>query len=300
MTKNLKRLRIALQKSGRLNDDCIRVLERCGLKIRFSKQSLLCHVENLALDILLVRDDDIPTLVLDGVCDIGIVGENVLQEKTLEQESKGSFEKVDIIQKLGFSRCRLSIALPTEKSFLDPTSLEGLRIATSYPFLLQDYLKRQKVRADIMTISGSVEIAPSLDMADAICDLVSTGRTLEEHNLKEVDQVMMSEAVLIKTPKYLNPDKQSVFDLLVRRIESVLKAEESKYILFHAPLDALSRIQTILPGFETPTILPLQGVSDKVAVHVVSNEKIFWSTLEKLKEMGASSILVLPIEKMLN
>ncbi len=294
--KAATRLRIAIQKSGRLNNDSMDLLFKCGMKIRPSKNSLLSHAENLPIDVLFVRDDDIPTLVMDGVCDLGILGENVLFEKTLVN-NKDNYE---VIKPLGFSRCRLSIAFPEEKSYVGPISLNGLRIATSYPNLLADYLTRHKIKAEIMVISGSVEIAPRLDMADAICDLVSTGRTLEENNLKEVDQVIQTQAILIKTRTELNEEKINTFNLLLRRMESVLKAQESKYIMFHAPKNSLETIKNILPGCETPTIMNLEGIDDKVAVHVVSSEGVFWVTLEKLKQAGASSILVLPIEKILN
>lgn len=294
--KSNARLRIAVQKNGRLNNDSMDLLFKCGIKIRPSKNSLLCHAENFPIDVLLVRDDDIPTLVMDNVCDIGIVGENVLLEKTLGQENN----HFEVVKQLGFSRCRLSIALPLDKKFEGPATLEGCRIATSYPNLLSDYLARNKIKAQIMVISGSVEIAPNLDMADAICDLVSTGRTLEENNLKEVDQVIQTQAVLIKSKNKLNEEKSSSFELLLRRMESVLKAQESKYIMFHAPKSSLENIKKILPGCETPTVMTLEGIEDKVAVHVVSTEGVFWVTLEKLKQAGASSILVLPIEKILN
>ncbi len=294
--KTAARLRIAIQKSGRLNSDSMELLLKCGIKIRPSKNSLLAHAENLPIDVLFVRDDDIPTLVMDGVCDLGIVGENVLFEKTCNNK----INNFEVIKQLGFSRCRLSIAMPVGDNFKGPNSLQGTRIATSYPNLLANYLERNSIKAQIMVISGSVEIAPSLDMADAICDLVSTGRTLEENNLKEVDQVIQTQAVLIKTKRELSPEKNSSFELLLRRMESVLKAQESKYIMFHAPKSSLENIKNILPGCETPTIMTLEGIEDKVAVHVVSTEGVFWVTLEKLKQAGASSILVLPIEKILN
>lgn len=294
MTKP-SRLRIAIQKSGRLNKDSMDLLLNCGLKIRTSQTSLFCHAENLPIDILFVRDDDIPTLVGDHVCDLGIVGENILHEK-MSQNIKIAF---DIKKKLGFSQCRLSIALPEDTVFDGPQSLQNLRIATSYPNLLKHYLTEHGITAEVMVISGSVEVAPRLDMADAICDLVATGRTLEENNLKEVAEVMHSQAVLIKTTSDLSTEKNEMLELLLRRIEGVLKAQESKYIMFHAPKSALESIKTLLPGFETPTVMPLEGFLDKVAVHVVSREGIFWNTLEKLKKAGASSILVLPIEKML-
>lgn len=312
------RLKIAIQKKGRLNSDSIQLLERCGVQFRLSGDALITRAKNLPIDILLVRDDDIPTLVMSGVCDCGIVGENVLFEKQLHEKNTtrayaiSALEDDDetaitnpvnttyqLITKLGFGRCRLSIAAPNEKVITSPKDLANLRIATSYPYLLEQYLQTNNIPAKILTISGSVEIAPRLGMSDVICDLVSTGRTLEEHQLKEVAVVVNSQAVLIQSPNALHSEKQAVLSLLVQRIKGVLKAQESKYIMFHAPKSALERIKTILPGFETPTIMPLTGVEDKVAVHVVSKEAVFWDTLEKLKQNGASSILVLPIEKML-
>lgn len=294
------RLRIAIQKSGRLNNDSVDLLLKCGLKIRILPNALFYHVENFPVDILFVRDDDIPSLVMDGMCDAGIVGENVLLEQALGYKRNGREKTFDIITKLGFSRCRLSIAFPKDKLFENVRSLQNIRIATSYPNLLQDYLVRNNVEAEIMAISGSVEIAPRLGMADAICDLVATGRTLEENNLTEVDQVIESQAVLIKTGGEATPEKKSIFELLLNRIESVLIAQESKYIMLHAPKSSLPLIEKILPGRERPTIVPLAGKDDQVAVHVVSSENIFWTTLEELKQVGASSILVLPIEKILN
>ncbi len=289
------RLRIAIQKSGRLNTDSMDLLARCGLKITIKPNALFCHGENLPIDLLFVRDDDIPALVIDDMCDIGIVGENVLLEKTLVSFS----DDFSVIKKLGFSYCRLSIALSVDKPFTGVQSLQNLRIATSYPHVLQHYLNEQQIRAKIVVISGSVEVAPRLGMADAICDLVSTGGTLEQNGLKEVAEVMRSQAVLIQGKVTLSTEKTAILALMLQRMEGVLKAQESKYIMFHAPVAALAAIRAMLPGFETPTIIPLEGATDKVAVHVVSREGIFWDTLEKLQAAGASSILVLPIEKML-
>lgn len=293
--KSSNRLTIAIQKSGRLNGDSLDLLSRCGLKIRVSKSSLVCRAENLPIDILLVRDDDIPTFVIDQVSDLGIVGENALYEKAVGQEAA-----YQVLKKLGFGRCRLAIAVSEEKQFNSLQDLAGSKIATSYPKLLQKYLQANNIKAEITNISGSVEIAPSLNMASAICDLVSTGRTLEEHNLKEVATLIQSQAVLIKTSKPLSPEKQAILDLLLRRIEGVLKAQESKYIMFHAPKAALAAIKSLLPGCEAPTIMPLEGSESKVAVHAVAGEGVFWNTLEALKQAGASSILVLPIEKMMS
>lgn len=296
--KKRKRIRIAIQKKGRLNNDSIDLLLKCGVKIRYSNSSLYCHAENLPIDILFVRDDDIPTLVIDGVCDIGIVGENILLEKGIYQRRR-ELSQFGVIQKLGFSRCRLSIAISKEKKYSSLASLAGRRIATSYPNLLSAYLSKKKVSCEILNISGSVEIAPQLDIADAICDLISTGRTLEEHNLREVETIINSQAVLIQNTEQCCDTVLETCSLLLRRIQGVLHAQENKYIMFHVRRSALPMIKELLPGSESPTIMPLANTKDKVAVHVVSPEAIFWTTLEKLKIAGASSILVFPIEKML-
>lgn len=287
------RLKIALQKKGRLNRDCLNLLTQCGLKLRMKENSLVSHCENLPIDLLFVRDDDIPTLVSGKICDLGIVGENVLREQTAISTQKP-------IQKLGFARCRLSIAVPLEFPYQNLKCLENKRIATSYPNLLKQFLSTQNVCSDIIPINGSVEIAPRLSMADAICDLVSSGSTLEENYLKEVETVFQSEAVLIQSSTPPEKDKQATLDLLLRRIQAVIKAQDSKYIMFHLPESALPDIKNYLPGFESPTIMPLEGIKNKLAVHLVSREGVFWDTLEKLKALGASSILVMPIEKMLD
>jgi ATP phosphoribosyltransferase len=295
-----QRVRIALQKKGRLNKESLELLFQCGLKARVDSNTLYCHSENLPIDLLFVRDDDIPTLVSDGRCDLGVVGENVLYEHDSRLAFDGNDNNFDIVARLGFGRCRLSIALPADGKFKDIKSLQNKSLATSYPASLRKFLEDHSIEAKILLISGSVEIATRLGMADAICDLVSTGKTLEENNLKEVVTIVHSQAVLIKTKNLLSTAKLEIIELLSRRINGTLKAQESKYILFHAPKQALSAIKAVLPGIETPTIMPLEGFSDRVAVHVVSGEGVFWGTLEKLKQAGASSILVLPIEKMLN
>lgn len=296
---NNTRLRIAIQKKGRLYTDSMDLLNHCGLKIRIGNNSLFYHCENFPIDLLLVRDDDIPTLIKDQICDLGIVGENVLFEQQLQAQGQIDCEQLEVIKKLGFSACRLVIAMPENSSFTDIASLNDSRIATSYPYLLQQFSEKHQLNVKILHLSGSVEIAPRLDMADSICDLVSTGRTLEENNLKIVTEVMDSQAVLIKSANQLTQAKGELFELLLNRINGVMKAQESKYIMFHAPREALAAIRRLLPGSETPTVMPLVD-ADKVAVHVVAPEGIFWDTLEKLKKVGASSILVLPIEKMLN
>lgn len=286
-----RRLKIALQKKGRLNNDSLDLLRRCGLKINLKNNALLCHIQNLPIDLLFVRDDDIPTLVSEGICDIGIVGNNVLQEK--------QYADLNSIKTLGFGQCRLSIAVPNDTTFNDVSNLANKRIATSYPNLLKAYLNKNKINASVIILAGSVEIAPRLNIADAICDLVSTGQTLEENNLRETRTIFKSEAVLIKSSEVLDSERSSILDLLQRRIDGVLQAQERKYIVFHAPKTALQSIQTLLPGCESPTILSLESSPEKVAVHVVSKEGIFWETLENLKQAGASSILILPIEKMM-
>lgn len=219
----LSRLRIAIQKSGRLNSDSLELLSRCGLKLAASSNSLFNRVENLPIDILFVRDDDIPSLVRQGICDLGIVGENVLLEEFFSRETQDVTPEVDTVAQLGFSRCRLVLAFPFAKSFQGPASLQGLRIATSYPYLLRQYLRRAEVEAEVMTISGSVEIAPQLGMADVVCDLVSTGRTLKENNLKEVDELIQSQAVLIKTKVSWGPEKLESFAVLQGRMASILE-----------------------------------------------------------------------------
>lgn len=291
-------LKIALQKKGRLHTDCLELLRACGLKFHYVDNALTCRCENFPIDLLFVRDDDIPTLVGDHVCDLGIVGENVLAERLTQVRASQS--AAIILQSLGFSYCRLVIAVPQHDKYHTLSDLAGKRIATTYPGLLNQFLKRANVKVDILELSGSVEVAPRLQMADAICDLVATGRTLEENQLQEIFTVLQSQAVLIQTDKSLTNQALDLIALLQRRIQGVLSARESKYIMFHAPKGALKHLTALLPGAETPTILPLDSTSDKVAVHVVSREKIFWDTLEALKYAGASSILVLPIEKMLH
>ncbi|WP_454781011.1 ATP phosphoribosyltransferase [Legionella sp. WA2022007384] len=289
------RLRLALQKKGRLSEESLSLLQRCGLKFRIKPNSLLTHVDNFPIDLLFVRDDDIPVLVFDGLCDGGIVGENVLLEASLANPQKG----YKITATLGTCTCRLSIAVPESMDYQGPGSLDGKRIATSYPNLLNQYLREKKICAESLVLSGSIEVAPRMGMADAICDLVSSGQTLEDNKLNEVDTVLSSQAVLIQADQHSPNMFQDLFDMLARRIQSVQQAQERKYIVFHAPKSALEAIAEKLPGAESPTILPLPGNMDKVAVHVVSSERVFWNTLETIQTLGASSILVLPIEKML-
>lgn len=293
------RLRIALQRSGRLASDSLDLLARCGVKIKSPKERLMLHAENFPLDVLFVRDDDIPQLVMDGVCDLGLVGTNVLEETALERSSNGANSGYTVERELNFGRCRLSLAIPEEQSFGGVADLNGKRIATTYPRLLQRYLDANGITAGIVSLSGSVEIAPRLGLADAICDLVSTGSTLEANRLRAVETIFKSQAALIRAGRALNAKQQHTLDILMRRIEGVLKADETKYIMLHAPKDRLDEIKRLLPGAENPTILPLAGDDTRVALHAVCAEDVFWETMESLKKAGASSILVLPIEKMM-
>jgi len=299
-TKNDQpRLRIAIQKSGRLSTESQNLLKAMGLKINMREQRLIAHCENMPVDLLRVRDDDIPGLIMDGVADLGFIGENELEEKELERKRLGEPAEYKMLKRMTFGGCRLSIAATEEFDYQGPQSLEGLRIATSYPELLKRYLDEQGVNFKSVMLNGSVEVAPRAGIADAICDLVSTGATLEANGLKEVQDIFHSKAVLIQTKADLSEDKQALVDRLMVRAQGVMQAKESKYIMLHAPKSQLDAVIALLPGAENPTVLPLASTDDTVAVHLVSTEKLFWETMEELKQLGASSILVLPIEKML-
>jgi ATP phosphoribosyltransferase len=293
------RLKLAVQKSGRLTDPSLDLLARCGLKLSRGKDQLLGFGENMPLDLLFVRDDDIPDLVQEDVCDLGLVGLNVLEEKRLELAARGARARFQPVRSLDFGRCRLSLAVPEGFRWQGPESARNARIATSYPFLLERWLRSQELAADIVTLSGAVEIAPRLKRADMVCDLVSTGSTLAANHLREVQTVLESHAVLIRTPLELAPVKDDWVQRLLLRIDGVQQVRESKYIMLHAPRSALPEIARLLPGSETPTVIPLEGHTDRVAVHAVCRENVFWETLESLKQVGASALLVLPVEKML-
>jgi len=293
------RLKLAVQKSGRLTDHSTDLLVRCGLKFSRGKDQLVGFGENMPLDLLFVRDDDIPDLVEEDVCDLGLVGLNVLEEKRLEWIARGHEPKFTILRPLDFGRCRLAIAVPEEMAWTGVASLQGKRIATTYPYVLGRFLREQGIEADIVTLSGAVEIAPRLGRADAICDLVSTGSTLLANRLREVQTVLESQVVLIRTPVAIDPIKTEWVERLLMRIDGVQQVRESKYIMLHAPRSALPAIRQLLPGSESPTIIPLEGHPDRVAVHAVCRENVFWETLESLKAAGASALLVLPVEKML-
>ncbi|PTB89684.1 ATP phosphoribosyltransferase [Pseudidiomarina aestuarii] len=297
--KNSQRLTIAIQKSGRLSKESIALLEACGFKFSLHEARLLAHSSNQPVDLLRVRDDDIPGLVMDGVVDLGLVGENVLEEARLERQATQLPAKMNILRSLDFGQCRLSIAVPKEDSYRGLADLEGKRIATTYPFLLQNYLQQQGIKASTAILTGSVEVAPRAGLADAICDLVSTGATLEANGLVEKEVIFRSTAQLIQRPEPLTAAKQAIVDQLLPRLDGVQMARESKYIMLHAPKARLEEVVALLPGAERPTVLPLQHSDEQVAVHVVSTEKLFWETMEELRAIGCSSILVLPIEKML-
>jgi ATP phosphoribosyltransferase len=294
-----ERLKLAIQKSGRLTDPSLELLKSCGLKLSRGRDQLMGFGENMPLDVLFVRDDDIPDLVQEDVCDLGLVGRNVLEEKRLELISRNHAATFTELRTLDFGRCRLSLAVPEGVSYEGPRSLANKRIATTYPFTLERYLRERNVTADIVTLSGAVEIAPRLGRADLICDLVSTGSTLQANHLREVETVLESQALLIRTPVALSPAKQEWVERLLLRIDGVQQVKESKYIMLHAPRSALPEIRRLLPGSESPTIIPLEGSNNLVAVHAVCRENVFWETLESLKKAGASALLVLPVEKML-
>ncbi|SFN60106.1 ATP phosphoribosyltransferase [Xenorhabdus japonica] len=293
------RLRIAIQKSGRLSDDSRALLARCGIKINLQQQRLIAFAENMPIDILRVRDDDIPGLVMDGIVDLGIIGENVLEEELLTRRAQGEDPCYLTLRRLDFGDCRLSLATPFDFDYTDVECLQNSRIATSYPHLLKRYLDQKNIRFKSCLLNGSVEVAPRAGLADAICDLVSTGATLEANGLREVEVVYCSKACLIQRDGEMPVTKQQLIDKLMLRIQGVIQARESKYIMLHAPNDKLEEIISLLPGAERPTILPLAGAQNRVAIHMVSSETLFWETMEKLKALGASSILVLPIEKMM-
>lgn len=293
------RLQLAVQKSGRLTEPSLELLARCGVKLSRGKDQLMGFGENMPLDVLFVRDDDIPDLVQEDVCDLGVVGLDVLEEKRLELDFRKQDARFQYFRKLDFGRCRLSLAVPQTLKYEGLPSLSGKRIATTHPFLLDRFLKDRHIEAEIVTLSGAVEIAPRLGRADLICDLVSTGSTLQAHHLREVETVLDSQAVLIRTPVELPSEKADWVHRLSMRIDGVQQVRESKYIMLHAPRSALSEIRRLLPGSESPTVIPLEGFADRIAVHAVCPEKVFWETLESLKKVGASALLVLPVEKML-
>ncbi len=286
---NDQKLKIALQKSGRLSEDSMNLLRKCGIRFSSGLGKLRTETENFPLEIYFLRDDDIPEYVADGVADIGIVGENVLLEN---QKAVGMIEKLD------FGQCRLSLAVPKEFAYRSLKDLEGKRVATSYPNILLEFFERHAVNAEIHTISGSVEIAPSIGLADAVCDLVSSASTLFSNGLREVETVMNSEAVLVSRPN-LDDGLQTILNKLLFRLKAVKAARQNKYILLNAPNEKLGKIIELLPGIKSPTVLPL-AASGWSSVHSVITENEFWESVEILKNEGAEGILVLSIDQMIS
>jgi ATP phosphoribosyltransferase len=281
-------LRVAIQKSGRLNEKSQELLKACGLDFNINGAQLNVRANNFPLEILFLRDDDIPGYVADGVADIGIVGLNVVDEK---------MNPIEIAHRLGFGKCRLSIAVPRNEQYTDSRYLQGKHIATSYPNILKNFLNEKNIKAGINEISGSVEIAPAIGLSDAICDIVSTGSTLLANGLKEVEHIYYSEAVLVATPN-MEPVKRELLNKLIYRIKAVQKARQNKYIVLNAPTAKLDLIAKILPGMKSPTVTPL-AIEGWCSVSSVVKEDDFWEICEKLHEAGAEGILVIPIEKMI-
>ena len=281
-------LKIAIQKSGRLHEESVRLLNDCGIGVKNGNSQLKSVADNFPLEAYFLRDDDIPQYVEDGVAHVGIVGENVVQEKN---------KSVEVVESLGFSKCRLSIAVKKTDTYSDVKFLEGKKIATSYPFLTQKFLDKNKISAEIHEISGSVELAPGIGLADAVCDLVRSGSTLFMNGLQEVQTILQSQAVLIKSNQ-LDNSQQKILGQLVFRIRAVRKAKRNKYVLLNAPNNSLDKIIKLLPGMRSPTVLPL-AESGWSSVHSVLNEDEFWEKIEQLKAAGAEGILVIPIEKMI-
>ena len=285
------RLTIAMQKNGRLSDESQKILQKSGVKFRSRDGKLLIRSNSFPIDILFVRDDDIPSLVNNGDADLAIIGENELLEKTISK----NLLNIKKILKLGFSKCRLSFAIPENEDYIDRNNK---KIATSYPNIVDNYFKENSINASVVDIHGSVELTPHIGISDCICDLVSSGATLEANNLKEVVTILESEAVLIQNSD-LDSNKLDLANKLINRINGVINARESKYVMLNADVNNVKNICSLLPGSESPTIIPLED-ENKVAIHALCQEPVFWETMEELKVNGASSILVMPIEKVLN
>ena len=293
------RLKVAIQKSGRLTDLSVDLFSRCGLVFTRGKDELVGFGENMPLDLMFVRDDDIPDLVGQQVCDFGVVGMNVVTEHQLGVAERGGTSDLVVHRELDFGRCRLAIAVPDQSEIQSVSQLSGLRIATTYPNTLRQWLVGQGIDSEVVTLSGAVELAPRLGRADAICDLVSTGSTLTANRLRELQTILVSQAALVGWQGMVEGPKSEWAKRMIQRIDGVQQVRGSKYVMLHAPRSALNEICALLPGSESPTIIPLEGAPDKVAVHAVCREMVFWETLERLRDAGASSLLVLPVEKML-
>lgn len=283
----MSKLKIAIQKSGRLNEDSLKLLKSCGISIENGKDQLKVSVSNFPIELLYLRNSDIPQYIEDGVVDIGIIGENLIVEKQKE---------IEIIERLGFSKCKVCLAVPKDVEDVSLSYFEGKKIATSYPKTLQNYLNENSINAEIHTISGSVEIAPNIGLADGICDIVSSGSTLFKNGLKQTQTILTSEAVLVKSLK-LTSEKEEILSRLLFRIQSVLRAKNTKYILMNVPNSNIDKVSSILPVLKSPTVLPLaeEGWS---SLHSVIQENEFWNVIDELKKAGAVDILVVPIDKM--
>jgi ATP phosphoribosyltransferase len=291
------RLRIAMQKSGRLTEPALELLNRCGLTFRQSRDKLFCFGEGEPVDLLLVRDDDIPGLIAQGVCDLGIVGRNVLDEYRFTAGLGGP--GLAEWRPLGFGRCRLSVAVPQEVDYRDASQLQGMRIATSYPGLLGEWLRERGVDAGVVTLAGSVEIAPRLGTADAICDLVQSGGTLVANQLREVDVLLESEAVLAGPQALPSDERGDMIDLLLKRLDGVIQVRESRLLLLQTSRGALDAVIRLLPGGPQPTLLPVAGQPDQLMLQALCAGEVSWRQLEEIKKAGAREMFVLPVEKML-
>ena len=292
------RITIGIQKSGRLSGSSLDLLKKCGIRIASSKNQLFCQSVNFPIDVLLLRDDDICELVQEGACDLGILGRNLFAERQIEVEASPQIAVAQVME-LGFGHCRLALAGAKDGPIQSAADLAGKKIATAYPLLTRRFLEKRGIDCGIVTMSGALEIAPRLHIAQAICDLVATGETLAANGLREFETVLPCQAVLIRHDAKRHAAKEVWIERLINRIQGVMRADESKYIMLHSPISALEAVKRAIPGAESPTIVPLQGSEDRVAVHAVCNENVFWETMEQLKAAGASAILVLPIEKML-
>lgn len=297
--KSRDRLRIAIQKSGRLSAPARELLERAGLAFRESRDRLFCFGESLPIDLLLVRDDDIPGLIADGVCDLGVVGNNVLEEQAVARQQQGLSTAYQAVRQLGFGGCRLSVAVPQEWEWSGPGDLAGKRIATSYPELLGRWLREHVVDAEVVVLSGSVEIAPRLGKAEAICDLVSSGATLLANQLREAAVIFRSEAVLVAPAEPFEDARGELAALLLRRLDGVLSVRDSKLVMFQAARAALPDLLKLLPDADAPTVLSLDGEHSQVSLQAVCRTALTWQRLEDMKRAGARGVLVLPVERML-
>jgi len=290
------RLKIAIQKSGRLAEDSLELLKKCGITFSQSKNRLFCYGRTLPLDLLYVRGDDIPQMLQDNVCQLAIVGQNTVREFVHGDQASALLKE---LRHLDFAHCRFSLAVPESFQYQSLESLSGLRIATTYPATLRSFLKRNSIDATPVKLSGSVEIAPQLGTADAIADIVSTGSTLKANALKEVEKIDDIQSALYRNNLDFSDEAENLIGRLLKRIDGVQQAAESKYVMLHAPRESVDEISALLPGAESPTILPLEGHDDRVAIHAVCREGVFWDHIEELRDAGASAVLVLPIEKML-